>query len=95
MGAGFSAASVDVPEVTGPRQGGGSFNIRTEVDTEIIVSLMGGVRRLLGESWFFEFALRADQHFADWTSTDQVSGTTGSVDDYAAYGGHLGFGYRF
>lgn len=95
VGAGLAAASVDVPDVTGPRQGGGSFNIGTEVDTEIILSLMGGVRRKVGASWFFEFALRADQHFADWKSTDQISGATSSVDDYSAYGGHLGFGYRF
>src|SRR6185503_4699266 len=39
IGAGVAAASVDVPDVTGPRQDGGSFNISTEVDTEIIVSL--------------------------------------------------------
>ena len=92
---GLAAASVDVPDVTGPRQDGGTFNISTEVDTEIIVSLIGGVRRKFGERWYAEFALRADHHFADWTSTDQVSGATGSVDDYAAYGGHLGFGFRF
>ena len=95
IAAGLAAASVDVPDVTGPRQGGGSFDISTEVDTEIIVSLIGGVRRKLGESWFAEFALRADQHFADWQSTDQISGATASINDYSAYGGYLGFGFRF
>ncbi len=93
--AGIGAASVDVPDVAGPRQDGGSFNIHTEVDTEIIVSLIGGVRRTLGESWYVEFGLRVDQHFADWTSTDQVSGASGSIDDYSAFGGYLALGFRF
>lgn len=93
--AGLAASSIDVPDVTGPRQGGGSFDISTEVDTEILVSLIGGMRRTLGESWFIEFAVRADEHFADWTSTDRISGATASIDDYTAYGGYLAFGYRF
>jgi hypothetical protein len=84
-----------VPDATGPTLTGDTFDIRTEADTEIIVSLLGGVRRKLGERWFVEFTLRADQHFADWTSTDQVSGDSATVDDYYAYGGNLGFGYRF
>lgn len=95
LGAGLAAASVDVPDATGNTQGGGSFDIRTQADTEIIVSLMGGVRRRLGERWYFEFAVRADQHLADWTSTDQVSGASTTISDYFAYGGSLGFGYRF
>ena len=95
LGAGLGAASVDVPNATGPTLAGGTFDIRTEADTEIIVSLLGGVRRNLGERWFVEFGLRADQHFADWTSTDQVSGGSTTIDDYFAFGGNLGFGYRF
>jgi hypothetical protein len=95
LGAGIAAASVDVPDVTGPRGDSGSFDIHTEVDTEIIVSLMGGVRRELGENWFIEFVLRADQHFADWTSTDRISGATATIDDYTAFGGQLGLGFRF
>ena len=34
-------------------------------------------------------------HFADWKSTDQVSGATGAVDNYLAYGGYFGLGVRF
>lgn len=95
LGAGLGAASVDVPNAIGPTLGGGTFDIRTEADTEIIVSILGGVRRKFGERWFVEFTLRADQHFADWTSTDQVSGESTTIDEYFAYGGQLGFGYRF
>ena len=95
LGAGLGAASVDVPDATGPTLSGGTFDIRTEADTEIILSALGGVRRKLGERWFVEFTLRADQHFADWTSTDQISGESTTIDEYFAYGGSLGFGYRF
>ena len=94
-GAGLGAASLDVPDVTGPTLSGGTFDISTEAETEIILSLMGGVRRKLGERWFAEFTLRADQHFADWQSTDAVTGGTRDIDEYFAWGGTLGFGYRF
>lgn len=94
-GAGLGFASVDVPDATGPLAGGGTFDITTEADTEIIVSLLAGLHRRLGERWTIEFALRADQHLADWQLTDRVSGNRGAVDDYLALGGHLGIGFRF
>jgi hypothetical protein len=94
-GGGVGFASVDVPDAVGPLAGGGTFDIRTEVDSEVIVSLLAGVQRNLGQRWFFEFALRADQHFADWQIEDRVSGATGSIGDYLAYGGQLGIGFRF
>lgn len=92
---GLGAASIDVPNATGLRADGGAFDVRTEVDTEIIASLIGGARWTPGGKWFVELALRAEQHFADWQSTDQVSGATGSIDDYTAYGLYAGFGIRF
>ena len=95
LGAGVGYASIDVPDATGPLEGGGTFDIQTEADAEVVVSLLAGLHRRLGERWFLEFALRADQHFADWQLTDRVSGNRGAVDDYLALGGHLGFGFRF
>jgi hypothetical protein len=95
VGAGIGAAYVDVPDVSGARSDGGQFVIHTEADTEIIASMLGGVRRTFGESWYGEFGLRADQHFADWQFEDQVSGTSGTVDDYLAIGGHIAVGFRF
>ena len=94
-GAGLGFASIDVPDAAGPLEGGGTFDIRTEADSEVIVSLLAGLHRRLGERWFLEFALRADQHFADWQVTDRVSGAKGAVDDYLALGGHFGIGFRF
>jgi hypothetical protein len=95
LGAGLGFASIDVPDASGPLQGGGRFDIETEADTEIVAQLLAGVRRRLGQRWALEFALRADQHFADWTLTDRVSGRTATIDDYLALGGHLGVSFRF
>lgn len=94
-GAALGFASIDVPDAVGPLEGGGTFDIRTEADSEMIVSLLAGLHRRLGERWMLEFALRADQHFADWQVTDRVSGNRGTVDDYRALGGHFGIGFRF
>ncbi len=94
-GAGLGLASIDVPDAKGPLAGSGSFDIQTDADAEVIASLTAGVIRRLGQRWFLEFALRADQHFADWKLTDRVSGATGAIDDYLALGGQLGIGFRF
>ena len=74
VGVGLGAASVDVPDVAGPRADGGQFDIHTEVSTEIIVTGFAGVRRKFGESWYAEFRVHATQHFADWQMEDRVSG---------------------
>lgn len=94
-GAGLGYASLDVPDATGPLENGGTFDIGTEADSEVIASLLGGLHLRLGERWIIELALRADQHFADWQVMDRVSGNRGAIDDYRAVGGHLGFGFRF
>lgn len=95
LGAGLGFASIDVPDASGPLQGGGRFDIETEADTEIVAQLLGGVRRHIGRRWALEFALRADQHFAKWELRDRVSGRTATIDDYLALGGHLGVSFRF
>ena len=95
LGSELAMAFTDVPIVTGPTADGGTFEIHTEVDREVILSLLGGVRQRFGGNWFVEFTLRADQHFAAWEPVDVVSGAETRHDDYFAYGGHLGIGYRF
>ncbi|MGH8131230.1 MAG: outer membrane beta-barrel protein [Steroidobacteraceae bacterium] len=95
LGAALGMAFTDVPDVTGPTATGGTFDIHTEIDRELIASLLGGIRQRFGERWFAEFTLRADQHFAAWEPEDRISGATARHDDYFAYGGYLGFGYRF
>lgn len=95
VGSGLGAAFVDVPDVDGPRANGGRFDIHTEVSPEIIVSLLGGVRRGFGKRWYGEAAVRIEQHFADWTFTDRVSGARGSVDDYLTWGAYIALGWKW
>jgi hypothetical protein len=95
VGAGLGAASVDVPDVSGERADGGQFDVHTEVGTEIILTGFAGVRRFLGERWYVEFRIHANQHFADWRVEDRVSGSSGSIDDYASFGGHVAAGMRW
>lgn len=95
LGASAGVADTDVPIVTGPTATGDTFEIHTEVDRELIVSLLGGVRQRFGERWFGEFTVNADQHFAAWEPVDVLSGAEGRSEDYFAYGFHLGIGYRF
>lgn len=95
LGAKLGVADTDVPVVTGQTATGDTFEIHTEVDREIIVSLFGGVHQRFGESWFADFTISADQHFAAWEPVDVISGAEGRSGDYFAYGFHLGIGYRF
>lgn len=95
LGAGLGFASVDVPDATGPLNGPGTFDVQTEVDTEILASLIAGFQWRLGKRWLLEFSLRGDQHFAEWIVTDRISGRTARIDDYRAFGGHIGAGFRF
>jgi hypothetical protein len=95
VGSGLGVAFVDVPDVDGPRADGGRFDVHTEVSTEFIVSLLGGVRRGFAERWYAEATLRIDQHFAEWVFTDRVSGARGSVDDYLTWGVYFAVGWKW
>ncbi|HEY0686533.1 MAG TPA: hypothetical protein VGD45_29610 [Steroidobacter sp.] len=94
-GVGLGAAFIDVPDAAGPRADGGLFDIRTDASTEILVSLLGGVRRQFGDRWYGEAAVHAEQHFADWVFTDRVSGARGSIDDYLTWGVYIAVGWRW
>jgi hypothetical protein len=94
LGAAVGVADTDVPDVTGPTATG-TFEIDSEVDREVVVSLRGGVRQQFGERWFATFTLRAEEHFAAWELEDRISGATARHDDYFTYGGFVGIGFRF
>ena len=93
FGAGYS--SVDVDTVTGPVDGGGTFEIVTDPGSEMLVIGSAGVRRYFGEHFGLELGLRLDQHFADWNVEDTVSGATGTVDSYTAWGAQGSILFRF
>ena len=61
----------------------------------LVAASLAGLRVRLGRAWLLEAALRADQHFTDWTVTDRVSGRTGEFDDYLVKGVHVGLQFGF
>ena len=93
--AGLGFNSVDVKDVSGPTASGGTFTLTTDPGTEFVLLGAAGFKWNFTEALQMEGALRVQQHFADWTVTDRVSGRVGALDDYTAYGVHLGLGYLF
>lgn len=78
---GGAIAEIDIDNAKGDVEGGGTFDIEIEADTEYV--LLGGVGALqkLGEHWSARYEATLEQHFADWKIKDNVSGKTGSYDD--------------
>lgn len=94
-GVGAGAASVDVDDVVGTLADGSPSHITTDAGTEAVLIGTGGVRFFLSRIWAVEGALRTEYHIADWTVRDLVSGASGSIGSYTAWGGQLGFLARF
>lgn len=93
--AGLGFNSIDVETVSGPVQGGGTFNITTDAGTETIIGGKLGIKQHLSDNWSMNYALRADYHLADWTVTDTISNTTTKIDDYTTYGILVGAQMKF
>ena len=93
--AGLGFTSPEVDDVTGGLAGGGTFDITTDAGNEFLLSVAGGVRCAFGRHWGGEFALRVDQHFADWEVQDRVSGLETTIDSYTGLGAHAGVFVRF
>lgn len=98
--AGFGGALVDVEDVTGALEGGGTYRLSTHFDgelgvEEVVVSLSGGLRLRVGSRSAVEIALRGDRHIADWEVVDQVSGAAGRIDDFTVRGATVGWIFRF
>jgi hypothetical protein len=93
LGAGI--ADIDVDKVDGDVEGGGRFDIEIEADTETVLLGSVGALQRLGEHWSARYELTFEQHFADWSIKDNVSGRTDSYDDYTVYGLRVGMNYRF
>ena len=93
IGAGIN--DTDIDDVKGPLEGGGTFNISTKADTELVIVSSIGMLHKINENWSGRYAFSLDQHFADWEIKDDVSGNTGSISDYGIYGIRLGVSYHF
>jgi len=93
LGAGFG--EIDLDNAAGDIRGGGSYDIETDVDTEVILTGSAGWMQQLGEHWSARYAFSAEHHSGDWELRDRTSGSTGKIDDYELYGLRLGLNYRF
>lgn len=92
---GAGAASIDVPNASGPTASGGQFNIQIDAATTPFVFGVVGLRRELGPHWRLDGALRLEYLFADYTLRDTVSGQTASIGSYTQYGAFFAFAYAF
>lgn len=93
--AGIGINSIDVDDVSGPLDGGGTFNITTDPGTETLLGMKVGIRQKLGINWSANYALRFDYHLANWVVTDTISATTTSIDNYSSYGLLVGISRQF
>lgn len=90
---GVGLSSIDAGDASGPLQGGGTFDIRTDGGTEGLLTLGVGYRHSFSRKWSFEAQARYDRHLADWELDDRVSGVSGSIDDYSTWGFLLGLSF--
>ena len=88
--AGIGLNSLDIDDASGPVEGGGTFNIKSNASTETIVGFKTGIKHHVSETWNINYAIRLDYHMADWEVTDSVSNASGTIDDYITYGALIG-----
>jgi Outer membrane protein beta-barrel domain len=92
---GIGVGITDVDDVRGDIPGGGTYDIAADGGTEVIPMVGLGLRHRLGDRLAAEFGARAQYHIGGWDVKDRISGLTGSVDDYFAYGAYAGVVFRF
>lgn len=93
--AGLGISSLDVDDASGPLQGGGTFMVETDADTEILASVGGGYRWWFARGWALEATVRINEHFADWQLEDTVSGAEGDIGNYLTWSFLLGLHYAW
>jgi hypothetical protein len=93
--AGVGAGFPDVKDVSGPVDGGGTFDITTDSGTEIHLISSLGTSYHFSPAWSATFAARLDHHFMDHKLTDRVSGATTTVDSQTPVGVSISVNRRF
>ncbi len=93
LGVGFSSLNVD--DVAGPTDSGGTFDLTFDVGNEIHLMATLGSSYNFSESWSASFAARVEHHFMDVLITDRVSGNTAKIDSQSPIGAFLSLNYRF
>lgn len=93
--AGIGVGFPDVKSVTGPVEGGGTFNITTDAGTEIHLISSLGTSYHFSPAWSATLAGRLEHHFMNYKVTDSESGNTATVDSQTPMGVSLSINYRF
>ena len=93
LGLGFASPGVD--DVVGPTDAGSTFDIRTDVGSEIHLMATLGSSYNFSKSWSTSFSARVEHHFMDVLITDQVSGDTAKIDSQSPIGAFWSLSYRF
>ena len=94
--AGLRFNSVDVDNLTGTTHPTQAFDLRTDVDTALVISVTAGRRHNLRDHWALGYGARLEQRRGDWILTDSVSGqSTTVIDSYVVKGLYLDVNYRF
>ena len=93
--AGLGVGMLDVENATGNVQGGGTYLIATEPNTETRLFAGLGYRKQLSNNWNFDSAAGVTYHLADWQVRDLNSSAVATVDNYTAYTIRFGVDYSF
>lgn len=93
--AGLGLGFPDVENAFGPTDTGGAFLVTTDAGTEYhLMSALGSTYHF-SPQWSVTAAARLEYHVMDYKVTDQVSGTTGTVDSQTPIGAYLSLNYSF
>jgi len=93
LGLGFSSINVD--DVVGPTDTGGTFDIIFDAANEIHLMATVGSSYNFSAKWSTSFAARVEHHFMDVLITDRVSGNTAKLDSQSPIGAYLSLNYKF
>ncbi|MCB1044560.1 MAG: hypothetical protein KDC35_16585 [Acidobacteria bacterium] len=89
FGVGYGIAETD--EITGPRQGGGTFHIRTQSKDAIILAGNLAYTGKINKRWSWEASINIAHHLTEWIVRDLNSSASGTIHDFTAAGLSLGF----
>jgi len=93
--AGLGVGFPDVEDVTGPVDGGGTFDITTNSGTEIHLITSLGTSYHFSSEWSATFTAQVEQHFRDHRITDRISNSTTTIDSQRPVGLSISLNRRF
>lgn len=93
--AGLGVGFPDIEDVSGPVNGGGSFDISTKSGTEIHLITSLGTSYHFSSQWSATFTARVEQHFMDHRLTDRITDTTTTIDSQTPIGFSISLNRQF